>query len=358
MSLTGAELLNTKRHFDTLDGLRGVAAIAVVVFHFMEFAAPRYEDSFIGHGYLAVDFFFCLSGFVIAYAYDKKIRQIGFGQFFKQRLARLHPLVVIGSVIGLIAFVFDPYSSLYQQYGLKNAILMFISGSILVPYPLVQERYFNLFHLNPPTWSLFWEYIANIFYALFIFRLRKYALLVLVIFAAILLCYQSYQSGYIGVGWSGDTFWGGGVRVLYSFTAGMLLYRFNWIIRNSLGFTILSILLLASFLIPYTQQTALFVDPLIVILYYPLIVALGAGISLKGTPKKICEFSGAISYPLYMVHYPILWVFLSYLEKHPLPIEDMWVVIPIGTILLIAFSYLIMIGLDIPIRKYLKKKMK
>ncbi|MCH5684177.1 acyltransferase [Niabella sp. W65] len=97
-----------KRHFDTLDGLRGVAAIAVVVFHFMEFAAPRYEDSFIGHGYLAVDFFFCLSGFVIAYAYDNKISQIGFGQFFKQRLARLHPLVVIGSVIGLIAFVFDP----------------------------------------------------------------------------------------------------------------------------------------------------------------------------------------------------------------------------------------------------------
>lgn len=357
MSFTGTELLNTKKHFETLDGLRGIAAIAVVVFHFMEFAAPKYEDSFIGHGYLAVDFFFCLSGFVIAYAYDQKIKRIGFGRFLKLRLIRLHPLVVIGSVIGLVAFVFDPYSNLYHQYGLKNAILMFISGSTLIPYPLVQERYFNLFHLNPPTWSLFWEYIVNIFYALLFYRLKRYGLLLLTIAAAFLLCYESYKSGYIGVGWSGDNFWGGGIRVLYSFLAGMCVYRFKWIIRNRLGFLLISILLLASFLVPYTEPTAPFVDPLIVILYFPLIVALGAGISLEGTSKKVCEFSGAISYPLYMVHYPILWLFLSYLEKYPLSMDQMWVVIPIGTLLLIVFAYIIMIGLDIPIRKYLRRKM-
>ncbi|MCH5717737.1 acyltransferase family protein [Niabella hibiscisoli] len=286
MSFTGTELLNTRKHFETLDGLRGIAAIAVVIFHFMEFAAPKYEDSFIGHGYLAVDFFFCLSGFVIAYAYDKKIKGMKLGHFFKLRLIRLHPMVVIGAIIGLLAFVFDPYSNLYQQYGLKETILMFISGSTLIPYPLVKERYFNLFHLNPPTWSLFWEYMANIFYALLFYRLKKYGLLLLTIGAAILLCYEAEVSGYIGVGWSGENFWGGGVRVLYSFLAGMCVYRFKWMIPNRLGFTVISILLLAALLVPYTEPTAPFADPLIVILYFPLIVALGSGISPKGRAKK------------------------------------------------------------------------
>ncbi|WP_369410091.1 acyltransferase family protein [Hufsiella arboris] len=101
---TGADLLKTKQHFEILDGLRGVAAVAVVIFHFMEIAVPDYTKSFIAHAYLAVDFFFCLSGFVIAYAYDTRLKKIGVLAFLKLRLIRLHPLVIIGSVIGLLAF--------------------------------------------------------------------------------------------------------------------------------------------------------------------------------------------------------------------------------------------------------------
>lgn len=92
-------LLKTKQHFEILDGLRGIAAVAVVIFHFMEFAVPDYSKSFIAHAYLAVDFFFCLSGFVIAYAYDNKVQKLGALQFLKLRLIRLHPLVIIGSVL-------------------------------------------------------------------------------------------------------------------------------------------------------------------------------------------------------------------------------------------------------------------
>ena len=99
-----------KPHFEILDGLRGVAAIAVVIFHFMEIVVPDYEKNFIAHAYLAVDFFFCLSGFVIAYAYDDKMATIGIGSFLKRRLVRLHPLVIIGSVLGLLTFLFDPAS--------------------------------------------------------------------------------------------------------------------------------------------------------------------------------------------------------------------------------------------------------
>src|SRR5881398_1551675 len=94
----GADILKTKKHFDLLDGLRGVAALAVVIFHFMEWVFSDYSENFIGHGFLAVDFFFCLSGFVIGYAYDNRIVKMGVGEFFKSRLIRLHPLVVLGSV--------------------------------------------------------------------------------------------------------------------------------------------------------------------------------------------------------------------------------------------------------------------
>src|ERR1700753_3283915 len=94
-----------KRHFHLLDGLRGVAALCVVLFHFMEVVISDYSKNFIGHGFLAVDFFFCLSGFVIGYAYDDRIKEIGVLKFFKQRLIRLHPLVVFGSVLGLAGFL-------------------------------------------------------------------------------------------------------------------------------------------------------------------------------------------------------------------------------------------------------------
>lgn len=85
-------ILKTKQHFEILDGLRGIAALAVVTFHFMEVAYSDYSQNFIGHGFLAVDFFFCLSGFVIGYAYDDRIGKMGVAEFFKSRLIRLHPL--------------------------------------------------------------------------------------------------------------------------------------------------------------------------------------------------------------------------------------------------------------------------
>ena len=95
--------LQSKHHFSTLDGLRGVAAIAIVVFHFMEIAYSDFTKNFIAHGFLAVDFFFCLSGFVMAYAYDDRLKGMGLMAFFKARIIRLHPLVVLGGVLGLLA---------------------------------------------------------------------------------------------------------------------------------------------------------------------------------------------------------------------------------------------------------------
>ncbi|WP_316847233.1 acyltransferase [Pedobacter psychrodurus] len=355
---TDQMLPKTKQHFKILDGLRGIAAISVVIFHFMEFAVPDYKDNFIAHSYLAVDFFFCLSGFVIAYAYDSKVESMGVVRFIQSRLIRLHPLVIIGALLGLITFIFDPFSNLYQGYGLGKTLLMFLSAALLIPYPLVHERYFNLFHLNPPTWSLFWEYVANIFYVFVLYKVKNQLLWVLMIIAALLLGYEAFHVGNLAVGWGGDNFFGGGARIFYSFLAGMIVYRSNWIIKSGIGFLLMGILLFVVFLIPFNDKMNWITDAVTVIFYFPFLIALGAGATLTVGYDKICKFFGDISYPLYMVHYPFLWIFLSYVETKKPPMNEMVVVMIISLFLLIGLAYLIMIFLDQPIRKYFTNRLK
>ena len=230
MAETTTKLLKARPHFELLDGLRGVAALAVVVYHLMQVAAPHYAVVSIAHGYLAVDFFFCLSGFVIAYAYDNRMKALGILDFCKSRLIRLHPLVIIGSVLGLLSFLYDPCSDIAVHYSAGQKIIIFIASCLMIPYPVVQERNASIFHLNPPAWSLFWEYMATIFYALILVKLRAKVLWILVFCAVILLCYEARHAEYLAVGWNGDSFWGGGIRVLYSFPVGMLIYRSRLII--------------------------------------------------------------------------------------------------------------------------------
>ena len=345
--------MQNKPHFENLDGLRGVAALAVVIFHFMEIAVPEPNNNFIAHAYLAVDFFFCLSGFVIAYAYDDKMANIGIGTFIKRRLIRLHPLVIIGSVLGLLTFLIDPISD-RESYSGKIG-LMFILSCLMVPFPIVKERYLNLFHLNPPTWSLFWEYIANIVYAIVLVRLPKKVLWVLTVLAAAALVYEAVQSKHLSVGWGGDNIRGGGIRVAFSFLAGMMIYRSGWIIKSNLGFVSLSLLLLPAFLFPFNESFSWIADPLVIIFYFPFIIMLGAGGITKKTTQALCRFSGKISYPFYMVHYPFIWIFYCYVEKYKPTIGTMTWIIIFGTLSLLLLAYLVMKYVDEPVRKWLSR---
>ncbi len=105
--IPAAAFADTKPHYDILDGLRGVAALTVVCFHLFEDYATSHLDQKINHGYLAVDFFFILSGFVVGYAYDDRWKKMTVGDFFKRRLIRLQPMVVIGALIGAVMFYFQ-----------------------------------------------------------------------------------------------------------------------------------------------------------------------------------------------------------------------------------------------------------
>ena len=98
--------LASKPRYEILDGLRGVAAVLVVAYHLFETYYHGGPDQPINHGYLAIDFFFVLSGFVIGYAYDDRWGKMSTWNFFKRRLVRLHPMVIFGTLLGALLFYF------------------------------------------------------------------------------------------------------------------------------------------------------------------------------------------------------------------------------------------------------------
>ena len=321
----------------------------------MEWVFPDPSQNFIGHGFLAVDFFFCLSGFVIGYAYDDRIGKMGLPNFFISRIIRLHPLVIAGSVLGLLAFLFDPFGGHPELYSTGKVILAFLCSLFLIPFPTIADRAFNLFSFNAPAWSLFWEYVANIVYALVLYRIARSYLLLLTILSALAICFVAYQSGNLLGGWSGPTFWDGCARVSYSFLAGLLIYRSNWIVQNKLGFMGMAALLLLAFLMPISRWNWLS-EPLVVLLYFPLLIALGAGTTPSPRVKALSIFAGKISYPLYMTHYAALWMFGNYYTSHKPDGMHLTLIIVAGVVLLTGAAYLVMVIYDIPVRRYLSDK--
>jgi len=176
-----------KQHLEILDGLRGTAALAVLVFHFQElslaFLSP--DSLWLRHAHLAVDFFFCLSGYVIGYAYDDRHTCMSVPEFFRARLIRLHPLVVFGILLGLASYLFDPFKPASQQAPLWMLAANVVGGSLMIPTWGLPNRFDIYFSLNIPAWSLMWEYLADIAFAVVLWRARKFSVMIVVALAAV-----------------------------------------------------------------------------------------------------------------------------------------------------------------------------
>lgn len=363
-----------KPHFNILDGLRGAAALMVVWYHVFEgfaFASGGAIESF-NHGYLAVDFFFMLSGFVISYAYDSRWgKGLSTWEFFKRRLIRLHPMVIMGAIIGAISFLIGGslrWDGSETPFGWVMAAMLM--GMLLLPaWP--GARYDvrgngELYSLNGPTWSLFFEYIGNILYALFIRRLSGRALAVLVAVLGSVMGWFAVTdvSGYgmIGVGWTLDTvnFFGGLVRMLFPFTLGMLMARKFKPAKVRGIFWIAIALLGLLFSVPYVPACGNIClngayEMLCVMIFFPVIILLGAsGTTTYKISTGVCKFLGEISYPLYVVHYPVMYLFYQWLIKNKIhTLGACWPVVlgVIATSLLLA--WLTMKFWETPVRKWL-----
>lgn len=429
MSISSTTFSDTKPHYILLDGLRGVAALMVLWYHVFEgfaFAKGSVIETF-NHGHLGVDFFFLLSGFVISYAYDDRwrkpisrkvavsqsrkaetrqsstanIQHLSVKDFFMRRLIRLHPMLVMGAFIGLICFLlqggvkWDGTSS-----PIHWTLIAFVLTLFFIPaYPGASydiRGNAEMFPLNGPSWSLFFEYIGNILYALFIRKLSNKMLAILVGATGILwIWFITFDiSGYdmIGIGWTLDVvnFFGGLLRMMFPFTLGMLMARMfmrqriemrqsstdnsqkliasrqlpKFLKRNI--FWIATLVLFALFSVPYFPKTSnisingiyelsciMFVFPLIVW------IAASSDSAQSNSTLKLSGFLGNLSYPLYIVHYPVMYLFYSWLIKNQyFTLGETWLMVTLVMIVCIVLAYACLKLYDEPIRKWLSKKMK
>lgn len=362
--------LVSKPHYAVLDGLRGVAALMVVAFHIFETHGPNRFEQPVNHGYMAVDFFFLLSGFVIGYAYDDRWNQISFGNFFKRRLIRLHPMVVMGMMIGLVGYFFQqsPVFPAIGTFPLWKVLLVALIGCTLFPLPTSMDiRGWTEMHpLNGPGWSLFYEYVANILYGTIVRKFSKAALAILVLLcgAALIHFTVTGKNGDVIGGWSlePEQIRIGLTRVLYPFFAGLLLCRVARIKKIKHAFFWCSLLIITALCLPrFGGESKLWLNGLYesmtIIFIFPLIVYVGAGGEMKSkTGKSICKFLGDISYPIYITHYPLIYTYTAWVVNNKVSLKDALPYSLLTFFSAILLAYACLKWYDEPVRRWLSRK--
>lgn len=361
--------------YEILDGLRGVAAMLVIWYHFFEGFATSPTDQMMNHGYLAVDFFFVLSGFVIGYAYDGRWKSgnMTAGKFMLRRVIRLHPMVILSVILGALSY--------WLQGSVKwdgtpvapsMLILALVLGLILIPvYPGAGAEVRGngeMFPLNGPSWSLFFEYIGSIFYAVLLHKLGRKALTWIVMLSGVGLaaCAIGNMSGsyHIGVGWSmADGGWiGGFFRLSFSFGMGLLLTRSFRARRIRGAFWICSAAIGALLSCPYvggnepSVYNAIY-DLVCTLVIFPVIVYVGAcGMTTDKFSTSVCDFMGKLSYPVYIIHYPVMYMLYAWVWANGLSFGEVWWVCALLFPAIILMAWAALKYYDEPVRRYLSRK--
>ena len=294
-----------------LDAMRGVAAISVMLYHFSPFIS---DGKVLPSSYLAVDLFFLLSGFVIAHAYDRKIEAgMGFGSFLLIRLIRLYPLYLAGTLLGAFYLLIKNRLMPGEYMPMSDIAMMLTTGMLFIP--LVGDAYHTIFPLNPASWSLFFELLVNIAYVLMFFVLSKRVLAALIAGSLALLVLAAMLAGTLDFGMTGQTIVSGLPRVTFSFFLGVLLCRSMGRYQGSLGFLqkgywveIAIALTLVIFAIAPDGVGRAPYDLACVVLLFPAMVAIGAAAPTRPRLKKLYGWLGRISYPIYIIHTPMLMI--------------------------------------------------
>jgi len=379
--------LASKPRYEILDGLRGVAALMVIFFHCFETYIPVFGTQIINHGYLAVDFFFVLSGFVIGYAYDDRWDRMTTWGFFKRRLTRLHPMVIAGTIVGASLFFFQipAFPKIAECEGWKFALCL-LMGLFMIPCGkgLDIRGWGETNSFNGPNWSLTFEYLGNILYALIFRRLPKVALGILCAFFAFFtldltlgwdvfgLFPDGPQYNVIG-GWSlnAQQMYVGFSRLLYPFLCGLLISRILPSHRSESnqsgspihlrgGFWWCSLALVVLFSIPCITGKACVADgayqAISIIVIFPLIVLAGAGsTTTDGFSTRVCKLLGDLSYPLYITHYPFMYMQMAWVREHPDAPVWMHIILNLGVVVMsIILAWTLLKAYDEPVREWLK----
>ena len=341
--------LESKPRYEILDGLRGVASLLVIIFHLGETYCVPGEQQWLNHGYLAVDFFFVLSGFVIGYAYDDRWNKMSLGGFFKRRLTRLHPMVVVSNVIGACFFFFGAsYFTSSLEIPIWKFGLCFIMGMFIIPCGrgLDIRGWNEMSSFNGPIWTLTFEYIGNILYALVFRHLPTVILCILCAGTAVFTLdftlgwdlFNMLPNGpqyHVKGGWCLDPaqIYLGFTRLLYPFLCGLIISRIlpkrrtadnpsGSPIHLKGGFIWTSLILITILSVPCISGTDGFSNGLnqaiMILAAFPVSVLMGAGSTIQNPAvAKVCKFLGDISYPIYITHYPLIYMHMGFVAEHP-----------------------------------------
>ncbi|HEY1982385.1 MAG TPA: acyltransferase [Xanthobacteraceae bacterium] len=341
-------------HILTLDAARGLAALFVMIYHLDPFLSLR---PYFSKSYLAVDLFFLMSGFVVAKAYEFKLKSGSmrlFG-FCKVRLIRLYPLYCMGLVIGLAYLAGKAFAG--REITAPESQIWFaatLSAFFLPQFSLYHDLN-NLFPFDPAAWSLSLEALINLVYATWLYKLSARSLLAIAALSAVLLVCLTAAHGSIDLGWNAQTALGGLTRVTFSFTLGVVLFRWQPAFDLPLGRVppiILLIALAIAFVMPIPSPW-MYYDLAIVFGLFPLFTLLARHSPPHPWQVPFFSMSGRLSYAIYILHSPvIMWttgmckdLFAADPKQH----VPLFGVVTFGIIVLI--SYVAAIHIDEPLRK-------
>ena len=289
--------------FETLDVIRGLAAVVVAERHLSRF----FGDVILPGGYFAVDIFFVLSGFVLAHAYEQRLRSgLGVGRFFCIRLIRLYPLYLVAWLVGVIAVYLkaDPMQHVPAD---GHVWLTALCALFFVPMLAAFNPYAhgNVMPLNYPAWTLPLELLANIGHALLAPRLSNRLLAAVLGVAAIALLATGDHYGTLDVGFSTGNFWGGFARVGFSYFAGVALYRvWQWRPHPDVSLLFVLTMLATLFVVPVAPSWRLYYDVGMTVLFIPYLIYAAASVRLGALSARILLPLGAASYAYYVLHVP------------------------------------------------------
>ncbi len=336
-----------------LDGMRGLGALAVILDH----VPHEMVNGALPGRALSVDFFFVLSGFVLAHAYGRRLESTMTPvAFLRLRIIRLYPLYLLGLLITLPIVT---YYALVGRISAQNITASVFFAVLMLPKPSLRSGLENSFYpLNGPAWSLFFELLANAIYASVATRLtqRRLARLLPVGAVLLVLAYLNHP----GLPAPGSRWSQGDValaRVLYGFFAGVFIYNLCKTRRPPAWPAWVSVVaFLAIISVPVTGLARSAFDATAGIVFMPLLVLFSAHASVGPTAAKLCTALGRMSYAVYMLHVPLLGV-QSFVLNHfqiqlPGPLYILLLVLTTAAVALLADRFY-----DVPVRRWLMTRL-
>jgi peptidoglycan/LPS O-acetylase OafA/YrhL len=292
------------RVFHTLDGLRGVAAIGVVVFHLQQAFAPIATPG----GYLAVDLFFLMSGVVISHSYESRFRAgMGTLDFMRARLIRLYPLYLLGTLLGIVVTLASLHGRNSQHWDPSSLLQAALPALFLLPN--FSGRPVNeMFPLNIPCWSLFFEILVNLLFVMFWPLLTWRRLLGVVVLTGGAVAFAAVHTGSLDQGSTASSFAVGLARTVFGFSVGVLIARRVGQAprrQSNLGFlAIVAVVVIATTAWPGGAQRAIW-DAICVLVIFPVVVYWGTLVDPGSRLRRIATFLGVTSYAIYVLHSPL-----------------------------------------------------